>query len=81
MAVADHWSMSSRMRRRAQRPTGQADLDPARAGAMIALGRAAQQALAQGQFAVVSGQLLAVQRGHAGVERDVCDPPERQQVR
>ena len=45
---------------------------------MVALDRPAPQALAGVRFAVVPGARPAVQGGQAGVERDVCDPPERQ---
>jgi hypothetical protein len=48
---------------------------------VIALDRPAQEALAEVQFTVVSGESPALQRGHAGVERDVHDPPERCVVR
>ena len=40
-----------------------------------------QQAVAEAQFAAVSGELPAVKGGHVGVERDIRDSPERHQVR
>ena len=43
----------------AQRPAGQADLDPAGAEVAITLDRPSQQAVAKAQFAVVSGELPA----------------------
>jgi len=44
----------------------------------IVLDRPAQSAVADSQFAVQPGALPAVKRGHAGLERDVNDPPEQQ---
>ena len=48
---------------------------------MIALDRPSQQAVAEAQFAVVSVELPALKGGHASVERDTRDSPERRQVR
>jgi len=45
--------------RRTQRSAGEADLDPAGAEVRIVPGRAAQQALAQAQFAVVHSSTRA----------------------
>jgi hypothetical protein len=60
---------------RAQRTAGQADLDPTCPGIAIVLGRPAQQAFAEPEFAVPCA-LPAVKGGHTRLERDVHDPPE-----
>lgn len=63
--------------RRAQWPPGQADFDPVYARVAIVLDRPADQALTIAQFAVLSRALPAFKGGHARLERDVNDPPER----
>jgi len=65
--------------RPAQRSPGQADLDAA--GPQVVLDRPAHEALAEVQWAVVFGALPALKRGHACLEGDVNDPPERQPAR
>jgi hypothetical protein len=60
---------------------GQAHLDPRGTEVGIALGRPSQPAVAEAQFAAVSGELPAVKGGDVSVERDIRDSPERHQVR
>ena len=67
--------------RRAQRPAGQADLDPAGRVAPVVPDRPAHQAVASAPSAVLPGELPAVHGGHAGGERDVHDPLERRPAR
>ena len=64
-----------------QRPAGQPDLDPAGTEPLIALDRPSRQAVAEAQFAVVSVEVPALEGGHASVEWDTRDAPERRQVR
>ena len=70
--------LQSHPQRRAQRPAGQADLDPAGPAVPVVPDRPADQALTGAPSAVVPGELPAFQAGHACSERDVHDPPERQ---
>jgi len=71
--------------RRAQRPAGHADLDPAGTAVPVVLDRPAGQAPAGAASAVLpggrpAGELPALRRGHACSERDVRDRPERHQA-
>jgi hypothetical protein len=66
--------------RRAQRPAGQADLDPAGAEVRVVSGWAAQHAVAQAQVTFAGCELPAFQRGDPGRERDGHNPPERQRA-
>ena len=61
---------------RAQRSPGQEDVDPARASAAIVLDRPAQHACAEPEFAARPGALLVIKCGHAGLQRNVHNPPE-----
>jgi hypothetical protein len=62
---------------RAQRPPGQANLDPPGTEVLVALDRPAQDTAAQAQFAVLPGELPGFQRCHPCPERHMHDPPER----
>jgi hypothetical protein len=66
--------------RRAQGAAGQADLDPVGTRIAIVPDGPAQQALADVHLAVGCGALPVLKCGHACLERDVNDPPEREQA-
>ena len=55
---------------------GPAGLNPAGIRVAIVFDRAAQSALADLHFAILSCVLPALECGHAHLERDVNDPPE-----